>query len=198
MAVLPLIRLVVLGKQYRPKSKLLLTDVAGVTTLFSIIVLGVTANLIALIQQYYNETATFSILAITVAALSLVTLSVMLVVDFLRHGAFMSMIVVELGWLFILCVLWVATAGETVSRFNISFPEGCDFRNTLLNGACQQVQVVQAFSFLNFIILLLYTIVLCVMAGIAASRGQDVWLSSVKESFGSSAGPAQHPMTQYN
>ena len=36
------------------------------------------------------------------------------------------------------------------------------------------------------------------MAVIAASHGQNVWLSSVKESFGSSAGPAEHPMTQYS
>lgn len=36
------------------------------------------------------------------------------------------------------------------------------------------------------------------MAVIAATRGQGIWLSSVKESLGSSAGPAQHPMTQYN
>ena len=36
------------------------------------------------------------------------------------------------------------------------------------------------------------------MAVIAASRGQSVWLSSVKESFGPLAGQVEHPMTQFN
>lgn len=36
------------------------------------------------------------------------------------------------------------------------------------------------------------------MAVIAASRGQRVWLLSVKESFGVLGGPTEHPMTQYD
>lgn len=45
---------------------------------------------------------------------------------------------------------------------------------------------------------MLYTGFLSVMTAIAASRGQSVWMSSVKESFGSAAGPVEHPMTEYN
>lgn len=36
------------------------------------------------------------------------------------------------------------------------------------------------------------------MAVVAAARGQGVWLSSVKEFFGASAGSTQHSMTQYS
>lgn len=45
--------------------------------------------------------------------------------------------------------------------------------------------------------MLLYTLGLFVMTMIAGSRGASVWLSSVKESFGSSGGAMEHPMTQY-
>lgn len=44
--------------------------------------------------------------------------------------------------------------------------------------------------------MLLYAIVLVVMGVIAASRGQDVWFSSVKVAFDSPGGETQHPMTQ--
>ncbi|KAH0837969.1 hypothetical protein J3R83DRAFT_6206 [Lanmaoa asiatica] len=172
--------------------------VLGVTTLFSLIVLAISANLISQTQQYFSITATFCALGIAVAVISLVTLPVMLVVDIIRRGAFTSMVVVELAWLSTLWILWVATAGETVSGNNLSFPFGCDYVNTLYNGMCQQTQAIEAFSFLNFIILLFYTGFLSVLAVIAASRGQSVWLSSVRESFDSPAGPVQHPMTQYD
>ncbi|KAF8140650.1 hypothetical protein EV363DRAFT_1207402 [Boletus edulis] len=172
--------------------------VLGVTTLFSIIVLAISAHLISQTQQYFGATATFSSLALAVAVISLVTLPVMLVVDFIRSGAFTSMIVVELAWLYTLCILWVAAAGETVTEYNLFFPFGCDFLDTIVNGMCQSTQVIEAFSFLNFIIMLLYASVLSVMAVVAATRGQGVWLSSVKESLGSRAVPAHFPMTQNN
>lgn len=44
----------------------------------------------------------------------------------------------------------------------------------------------------------MYASVVFVMAVIAATRGQSVWLSSVKESFGPFATPVERPMTQYN
>ncbi|KAG6380821.1 hypothetical protein JVT61DRAFT_5206 [Boletus reticuloceps] len=172
--------------------------VLGVTTLFSIIVLAISAHLISQTQQYFGVTVTFSSLAVAVAVISLLTLPVMLVVDFIRSGAFTSMIVVELAWLYTLCILWVATAGQTVTGFGFDVSSSCDFLNPILNGACQSAQAIEAFSFLNFIILFLYASVLSVMAVVAATRGQSVWLSSVKESFGSLAVPAHFPMTQNN
>ncbi|KAI9570204.1 hypothetical protein HD554DRAFT_2170379 [Boletus coccyginus] len=172
--------------------------VLGATALFSLIELAISANLTSQTEQFYAVTATFTALGIAVGVISVLTLPVMLIVDIIRRGAFTSMIVVELGWLGVLWILWVATAGESISEFNYVFPLGCIYNDSTVNGMCQEVQAITAFSFLNFIILLLYTGVLSVMAVVAAARGQGVWLSSVKESFGASAGPTQHSMTQYS
>lgn len=77
MAVIPIIRQGVLGEQCRRESNMLPTSVPGATVLFSIIVLGITANLISQTEQYYHFTATFCALGVAVAAISLVTLPVM-------------------------------------------------------------------------------------------------------------------------
>ncbi|KAF9225383.1 hypothetical protein BS17DRAFT_794966 [Gyrodon lividus] len=176
--------------------------VLALSTIFSIVVLGLAAHLIWLTIQYDNYYLIFCALGIAAAVLSLVTLPVMLVTDFVRRGAFTSMIVVELVWLFILWVLWVATAGEAVSASNYYFTYGCIYtEDPLVNQACHEFQAVEAFAFLNFIILLLYTVFLLISALVATSRGNGIWLSSVKEStfFPSSNPPVQqHPMGQYD
>ncbi|KAI9574365.1 hypothetical protein HD554DRAFT_2046517 [Boletus coccyginus] len=161
--------------------------VLGAATLFSLIGLAISASV------------TLNALVIGAGVLSMLTLPVMLVIDIARRGFFTSMIVVELSWLGLLCILWVAAAGESLSAYNLIFSLACSYEESVLNGICQEAQASIAFSFLNFIILLLYTGALFVMAMIAASRGQsDIWLSSVKESFGPPAAPTQHSMTQHN
>ncbi|KAF8841942.1 hypothetical protein BDN67DRAFT_471233 [Paxillus ammoniavirescens] len=172
------------------------------STLFSIIVLGLAAHLLWLTLFWFNLYFIFCALGVAAAGLSLLTLPVMLVTDFLRRGAFTSMVVVELVWLSILWVLWVATAAEAVNASTYYFPYGCiDEGDPTVLQACHEIQAVEAFSFLIFIILMLYTVLLLISALVAASRGDRVWLSTVKDStfFRSSNPPAQqHPMGQYS
>ncbi|KIM70151.1 hypothetical protein SCLCIDRAFT_12726 [Scleroderma citrinum Foug A] len=168
---------------------------------FSVIVAGLSADLISLTEEYYNLYFTFAALGIATAGLTIFTIPVMLMVDFIRRGAFTSMILVELIWFFILWVLWVATAGEAVTAANTYFPQGCIYADyPLVNQACHEIQAVEAFSFLAFFVLLGYTIVLLVFACIAASRGNLPWFSSVKEtSFlaPASMAPPTQAMGQY-
>ncbi|KAG6332092.1 hypothetical protein ID866_6995, partial [Astraeus odoratus] len=175
------------------------------TCVFSVIVLGICAHLISLTETYYAAYYTFAALGVATAVLTLVTLPVMLAIDFLRTGAFTSKILVELIWLFILWVLWVATAGEAVNTVGSYLSAGCSIYDgypTLVQ-ACYEVQAVEAFSFLAFFALLGYTITLLAFACIAASRGNSVWLSTVKETTflapAQAAPPAQQPipMGQY-
>ncbi|KAF9245725.1 hypothetical protein BU15DRAFT_70796 [Melanogaster broomeanus] len=171
------------------------------STLFSIVVLGLAAHILSLTQQYLGSYFYFSALGIAAGVLSMVTLPLMVVLDFYRRGAFTSMIVVELVWLFILWVLWVATAAEAAVAVNFFFPFGCIYPEyPVTNQACHEMQATEAFSFLIFIILLVYTILLLISALVAASRGNGVWLSSVKEStfFRSSDSPVQPlPMVRW-
>lgn len=172
------------------------------SVVFSLIVMGLSAHLISVTEEYYALYFVFCALGIATAGLTVLTVPAMLIIDVLRRGAFTSMVVVELVWLFVLWVLWVATAGEAVSAGNFYFPSGCVYdRYPTVNQACREIQAVEAFAFLAFFVLLGYTIVLLVFTCIAAARGNSLWLKSVKESTflapSSTAPPPPQPMGQY-
>ncbi|KAI6153971.1 hypothetical protein BKA82DRAFT_4095928 [Pisolithus tinctorius] len=169
---------------------------------FSLIVVGLSGHLISLTEEYYAFYFVFCALGIATAALTIFTVPVMLIVDVVRRGAFTSMIIVELVWLSVLWVLWVATAAEAVSAGNTYFPSGCVYdKYPTVNEACREIQAVEAFSFLAFLVLLGYTIILLVFTCIAASRGNSLWLKSVKDSTflapSPTAPPPPQPMGQY-
>ncbi|KIO06878.1 hypothetical protein M404DRAFT_416562 [Pisolithus tinctorius Marx 270] len=176
--------------------------VLALLVVFSLIVVGLSGHLISLTEEYYAFYFVFCALGIATAVLTIFTVPVMLVVDVVRRGAFTSMIIVELVWLSVLWVFWVATAAEAVSAGNISFPSGCVYEKyATVNGACREIQAVEAFSFLAFFVLLGYTIVLLVFTCIAASRGNSLWLKSVKDSTflapSPTAPPPPQPMGHY-
>ncbi|KAG0707551.1 hypothetical protein DFH29DRAFT_844631 [Suillus ampliporus] len=174
----------------------------SISIVFSLIVLGLDAYFLSVtvpLQFYF----TFSALGVATAVLTILTVPIMLIVDLIRHGAVTSMIVVELVWLSILWVLWVATAGEAANGFNLYFPRGCIYAtdDPTANAYCMELQAVQAFAFLNFFIFLGYTCTLLVLSIISASRGKSVWTSSVKQStfLAPSSGPVQQvPLAQYS
>jgi hypothetical protein len=116
MGLVLLIRQGVLGEQYQPESKDLPTRVPGLTTIFSIVELAVSANLLSQLLDSGDANDPASALGLAVAVISAVTLPVMLVAlvrcssrrliylcrlvaDIIRRGAFTSMIVVEITWL---------------------------------------------------------------------------------------------------
>lgn len=148
---------------------------------FSLIGLGLNAYFISLTVPYFYFI--FSALGVATAVLTILTIPVMLIVDFIRRGAFTSMIIFEVSWLFILAILWVATAGEAIYTFNYYYPRGCIYADVdpTANTYCMELQAVEAFAFLNFFIFLGYTSVLLVFSIIGSSRGNIVWTSSVKE-----------------
>ncbi|EPQ59699.1 hypothetical protein GLOTRDRAFT_125997 [Gloeophyllum trabeum ATCC 11539] len=148
---------------------------------FSVIALGIAADLMSLTETYFNVTLIFCILAVVSASLTIISLPIMLTLDTVRQGAFTSTVVFELSWLFVLWVLWIATAAEATYSNGLIFPSGCGYINPKINQGCQEFAAVQGFSFLTWIILMAYTIVLLVFAIIGTSRGNKVWLSSVRE-----------------
>ncbi|KAG1828173.1 hypothetical protein EV424DRAFT_1536931 [Suillus variegatus] len=169
---------------------------------FSLIGLGLNAYFISLTVSY-DFYFTFSALGLATAMLTLFTIPVMLIIDFVRRGAFTSMVVFELSWLFTLAILWVATAGEAVSTFNFYYPRGCIYADgTEAETYCLELQAVEAFAFLNFFIFLGYTGVLLVFSIIGSTRGNGVWTYSVKEAtfLGQKSQPIQQqvPLSQYS
>lgn len=173
----------------------------SMTIAFSVIGLGLNAYFLSLTMPdgFYFI---FSVLGLVTTLLTIITIPIMLIVDFVRRGAFTSMIVFELSWLFTLAILWVATAGDAISTSNYYYPRGCVDTNPTVNAYCMELQAVEAFAFLNFFILLGYTCVLLVFSIIGSSRGNDVWTRSVKEAtfFVEKSWPVQQqvPLNQYS
>jgi len=156
---------------------------------FSIIVLGLAGNFTATTQSDLVVTFPFSALAVATAVISLVTLPVLLIVDVLRNGAFTSMIVVELPWLFFLCVLWLATAADT-AQFNSLINSDCnDYYLSVVETSCHEFKGIEGFAFLLWMLLMVYSIIVLVMAIIGSSRGHKTWTNSIKNA--NFLGPAE-------
>ncbi|KIL67253.1 hypothetical protein M378DRAFT_58682, partial [Amanita muscaria Koide BX008] len=147
----------------------------GTVCFFSLIVLGVSAHLIFVTEQvgiYF----TFTAFAIAIAALTLITLPLFLIIGFVRKGALFNYIIVEIGVLGLFWVLWLATASFTADQL-VLLPINCDFNYS----DCHEPQAVNAFSWLNWLILTAYWPFLLVMAIIQQNRGNPVWTKSVGE-----------------
>ncbi|KAJ6516289.1 hypothetical protein C8R45DRAFT_239212 [Mycena sanguinolenta] len=183
MALLPLIRLVALS----------------VVLAFSVIVLGLSAALTSTTETYLDGYFEFAALAIATSALTLLTLPVMIALEILQSGAaFTSMIIVELPWLSILWVLWLATGSDGAQAAQNVFVADCSDYIPKIKAACQETSGIQAFAFLNWLILMAYTIFIFVLTIIAQTRKHTgVWRSSVAEApfFTPGAAPAIPPAT---
>jgi len=146
-----------------PLMPTLRTGAFSAVTLFSFIVLALSAHFTSRRVFTYD----FAALGIATAVLSLLSLPVMLLIDNIRKGALTSMILVEIAWLGLLWVLWVATAG-TSSQWGMIFGS--------------EVSAIQAFSHLAWLVLFGYLGTLITFSIIAANRGYNrVWYQSVKE-----------------
>ncbi|KAF5388246.1 hypothetical protein D9615_000024 [Tricholomella constricta] len=155
----------------------------GVVSVFSLIVLALSAHLINTTTTFYGGYFSFSALGVATAVLTMLTLPVMLAVDNMRKGAFTSMIIVELAWLGFLWVLWLSSAATAsqVSLFVFGGPT-CGSRSSRLSTACREASAIQAFSYLNWFILFGYIGTLLAFSIMAATRGyKRVWFQSVKD-----------------
>ncbi|KAF8309161.1 hypothetical protein DL93DRAFT_1786254 [Clavulina sp. PMI_390] len=155
--------------------------VFALVLIFSLVVLGLDAHFdsefsgsTTLFGITYTYSAPgFSKLGIATAVLTLVSLIPMLVIDFIRKGAPTSLIVVELGWLGFLWIMWLATAADTAS-FGSCSDSG--------NSFCSQFQAAEALSFLTWLLLMGYWILLLVFSVMAHSAGnQNVWMTGVSD-----------------
>jgi len=157
------------------------------TILFSLIVMSLSADLISLTTPvfYYK----FSALALANSLLTMLTVAIMLVVDLLRQGSIFSYIVVEISWLSVLWVLWLSTASYaawTDGQITAAFPEeaSCDFgffADPRAAQGCHEIKGIMALSFLIWILLMSYTIMLVVLGIRAQERDNAVWTTGVRD-----------------
>ncbi|KAI0303076.1 hypothetical protein BC826DRAFT_328184 [Russula brevipes] len=157
------------------------------TILFSVIVMSLSADLISMTAPGYFI---FSALALAISLLTILTLTLMLIIDKLREGSIFSYAGVEIAWLTILWILWLTSgsyAAWTDNQLISGYPEEatCDFGDLNDVGAdirfCHEIKAVIGFSFILWILLMAYTFTLLVLTLRARGRGHPAWTTSVRD-----------------
>ncbi|KAJ7463989.1 hypothetical protein FB451DRAFT_1264392 [Mycena latifolia] len=193
MAVrLPLVRLVVLST----------------VLLFSLITLGLAGALTSALNSNFTVGFTYSSLAIATAVITMITVAPMIALEIMRPGGPTSMIIFEIVWLSILWILWLSTGAEAAeaSQAYTFILGGCgtsarefgeEFK--VIDEICRETSGIEAFAFLNWIILMVYTGTLLTLSLAAASRKHTgVWQSSVAEApFFAPASPLSVPTSTH-
>jgi len=165
----------------------------GLISVFSVIVLGISADLIHLTEANFGVYFVSSALALAVSLLTLLTILPMMIIDTLRNGAFTSMVIFELVWTFILWVLWIATAA--LSSQDGTGSADCAYYGAFFNLAtmCHEFNAIEGFSHVTWLIFLFYFATLLVSTMRLNKNGHTgVWQQSVKET--DFWGPGSHPV----
>ncbi|KAI0651178.1 hypothetical protein C8Q79DRAFT_16869 [Trametes meyenii] len=152
----------------------------SISALCGIIALSLAAHLLSITEKYFDGYFNFEALSVAVGGLTMITVPIMIVIDFIRTGAVTSLVVVELVWLSILWVLWIAAAALTVNQTGDAFAS-CDFVSSVLSQACNETHALEGFAFLAWIDLMIYTVILVVVALVNGARGAPIWTSSIKQ-----------------
>lgn len=151
------------------------------STLFSLIVLAVSAAYLAKTTSLGFTADTFNAFNVAVAVITLATVPAMLTIDRLRRGAVTSMIAVELGVFGTIAILWLAAAAFTSDQIR-GLVQVCKFeRHSVLNTLCKESQTAAAFGFLSWLSLTGYAATLLVTAVISQNHGSPVWKSTVRD-----------------
>ncbi|KAF9226955.1 hypothetical protein BS17DRAFT_814852 [Gyrodon lividus] len=178
---------------------LLRTIIFSLVTIFALVILGICAHIEYLISGYTGAHLAFAAFGLAAACVTVVSLPLLLLLGNLRRGNFTSMIIFEIIWFFILWVMWIGTAGDTVVDRAFYFPDGCIYdAYPTTNQICYEFTVVEAFAFLNFLCVFVYYDVILLYAIINAIRGKGIWTASVQEAVGITSSPVNTgiPMNQ--
>ncbi|KAI0761703.1 hypothetical protein BC629DRAFT_1597226 [Irpex lacteus] len=111
------------------------------------------------------------------------TIILWFVIDLLRRGAFTSLILVELVWLGILWVLWLASAADSSNAIS---GEDCNLNDyfyvpSWFVTGCNESKAITAFGWLTWFALTGYLVPLLIVSITAQNKGAPVWKSSVRD-----------------
>lgn len=164
---------------------------------FALIVLGISGYWVSLLGGY----GTFVNFSLAVAVLTWAFVFPILLVSKLRRGSFLSWVAVELGVVGFMWIMWLATASY-ITSMTAGYALNCDsrFLSTVEESICRQYQALQAFSWLNWLIIFAYLVMLIVFIVKAVSTGRSVWTAEIADlsSFSAEGGaPSTNPNTMY-
>ncbi|KAF8896062.1 hypothetical protein BD779DRAFT_559708 [Infundibulicybe gibba] len=160
--------------------------VLSLCLLLGLAILGITAHITALTTPSSTGDPIFfdfEGLGLVTGSLSTIFIPTMLVLGAIRHGAFLSMIAVELCVLGLIWVLWLANAAVLTEWSQIFFPDGCGvfISGSLDFTVCQEFFALKGLSFTSWLLLMIYSGILLVLALVSRSRGDRVWTVSVSQ-----------------
>ncbi|CAE7233635.1 unnamed protein product [Rhizoctonia solani] len=157
---------------------------------FSLIVLGISGSWVSQLQGVATSFATSSSFSLAVSVITWAFMFPILLVGALRRGSFLSWVAIELGICGFLWVLWLASASYTTSM-SAGVTLNCDLALSVeVESVCRQYQAIQAFSWLIWLILFAYAVLVIVFAVKAMNKGQSVWTMEISDlgTAGSGAG----------
>ncbi|KAI9512713.1 hypothetical protein F5148DRAFT_1161025 [Russula earlei] len=156
------------------------------TVVFSLIVICVSADVVSLTNGFFSNFPGFSL---ATGLITFVTIIPMYFIDSFRQGSVFSYLVVEIGWLTVLWIFWLTSGSyaawtddqiialdpaETSCNFGI-------FGDGPVSQVCHEIKAIIAFSFLLWLLLMGYTILLLVLGVRAQGGGHSPWKSSVRD-----------------
>ncbi|KAJ7737684.1 hypothetical protein B0H16DRAFT_1571438 [Mycena metata] len=148
--------------------------VLSTAIIFASIEIGLGAALTAT-----GASLSYAILAIATGTMTVLTLPAMIGLGIFRPGGLISMIIVEILWLFTLSILWLATGANSVGGGR-EFGCGHIIHDAIVIFSCPEISALEGFAFSNGILLLTYVGTLLVLAlGAASQKRSAVWTSSV-------------------
>ncbi|KIK07663.1 hypothetical protein K443DRAFT_86599 [Laccaria amethystina LaAM-08-1] len=158
---------------------LLRTIVFIASSVLGLAVLAMSAHIVSwtnsIVSGAYFQ---YAALALATGLLTVLSLPALLMISIGRKGAVTSMIVVELCWLWFLWVMWVASAGNVASTVWIS---SCDRAKGIVATICAETQTIEALGFINWFMIMAYTITLLIFTVMSQMRGHSIWTQSVRE-----------------
>jgi hypothetical protein len=153
--------------------------------LFSLINLGILCNLTNITSAYGYYFHSFA-LGIAVSLMTIGAVITSLVLGKTRKGALPALVWVELAWVGFLWVMWIATASSVTS---LGIFVNCGYVRGAAESNCRQYQAVQAFAWLNWLMIFGWFVTLLALSCIAHSRGNTgIWYTDTTEAQFTGAG----------
>ncbi|KAG9224407.1 hypothetical protein CCMSSC00406_0009449 [Pleurotus cornucopiae] len=154
----------------------------GLVTIFAFAVLGVDAHITSILAKSGTTTP---IEGMGLATALFTILSIPAIV-FSPKGSFPTTVLFETIWLSILWVFWLTTAALAsdlrIKAMKELGPKGCAKLRDDAMALCMELPGIEGLSYVNWLLLMFYTVALCVFLYMARNGGHpNVWSASARE-----------------
>ncbi|KAF9257667.1 hypothetical protein L218DRAFT_825109, partial [Marasmius fiardii PR-910] len=148
----------------------------AVVLLFSMATLAIAGHMLSIrAPDIFNSPRG---LGIAVSVLTILTIPVFLVVGSLGKKAWVTMNVVEIPVMGVLSIIWLANGALFAEVEALVYPSSISLIDQIF---CSEYRAIEALSFLTWMTLMGYAIVIDILCIVGKSRGKNVWLIGASE-----------------